>query len=58
MAIMSMGKVAIVNIARKHKMNVVSSTESEQRSIADHIGPMADFQTHSQKIDDLDRVNC
>merc|ERR1712086_339309 len=35
---MSMGKGAIVNIARKHKMNVASSTESELVSIADVLG--------------------
>ena len=34
-AMMSMGKGAIVNIARKHKMNVGSSTESELVSFAD-----------------------
>ena len=32
---MSMGKGDIVNISRKHKMNVASSTESELVSIAD-----------------------
>ena len=37
-AMMSMGKGAIVNIARKHKMNVGSSTESELVSIADVLG--------------------
>ena len=37
-AMMSMGKGAIVNIARKHKMNVASSTESELVSIADVLG--------------------
>ena len=35
---MSMGKGAIVNIARKHKMNVGSSTESELVSITDVLG--------------------
>ena len=35
---MSMGKGAIVNISRKHKMNVASSTESELVSIADVLG--------------------
>ena len=35
---MSMGKGAIVNIARKHKMNVGSSTESELVIIADVLG--------------------
>ena len=35
---MSMGKGAIVNIARKHKMNVGRSTESELVSIADVLG--------------------
>ena len=37
-AIMSMGKGAIVNISRKHKMNVASSTELELVSIADVLG--------------------
>ena len=37
-AMMSMGKGAIVNISRKHKMNVDSSTESELVSIADILG--------------------
>ena len=37
-AMMSMGKGAIVNILRKHKMNVASSTESELVSIADVLG--------------------
>ena len=37
-AMMSMGKGAIVNISRKHKMNVGSSTESELVSIADVLG--------------------
>ena len=32
---MSMGKGVIVNIAKKHKMNVASLTESELVSIAD-----------------------
>ena len=35
---MSMKKGTIVNIARKHKMNVGSSTESELVSIADVLG--------------------
>ena len=35
---MSMGKGAIVNIARKHNMNVASSTESEMVSITDVLG--------------------
>ena len=35
---MSMGKGAIVNIVRKHKMNVGSSTESELVSIANMLG--------------------
>ena len=34
----SMGKGAIVNILRKHKMNVASSTESELVSISDVLG--------------------
>ena len=37
-SMMSMGKGAIVNISRKHKMNVDSSTESELVSIADVLG--------------------
>ena len=37
-SMMSMGKGAIVNIARKHNMNVASSTESELVSIADVLG--------------------
>ena len=35
---MSMVKGAIVNISRKHKMNVASSTESKLVSIADVLG--------------------
>ena len=35
---MLIGKGAIVNISRKHKMNVGSSTESELVSIADVLG--------------------
>jgi hypothetical protein len=35
---MSMGKGAMVNISRKHKMDVVSSTESELVSIVDVLG--------------------
>ena len=35
---MSMGKGAIVNLARKHKMNGGSSTKSELVSIADVLG--------------------
>ena len=34
-AMLSMGKGAIVNILRKYKMNVASSTESELVSISD-----------------------
>ena len=37
---MSMGKGAMVNISRKHKLNVGSSTESELVSIADVLGMM------------------
>ena len=37
-AMVSMGKGAILNISRKHKMNVASSTESELVSIADVLG--------------------
>ena len=39
-AIMSMGKGVMVNISRKHKLNVGSSTESELVSIADVLGMM------------------
>ena len=39
-AIMSMGKGAMVNISRKHKLNVGSSTEYELVSIADVLGMM------------------
>ena len=35
---MSMGKDAIVNILRKHKMNLASSIESELVNIADVLG--------------------
>ena len=37
---MSMGKGALVNIARKHKLNTGSSTDSELVSIADVLGMM------------------
>ena len=37
---MSMGKGAIVNVSRRHKLNVGSSTESELVSIADVLGVM------------------
>ena len=37
---MSMGKGALVNIARKHKLNTGSSTEAELVSIADILGTM------------------
>ena len=37
-SMMSIGKGAIVNISRKHKMNVASSTESELVSTADVLG--------------------
>ena len=37
-AMMKMGRGAIVNISRKHKMNVSSSTHSELVSIADVLG--------------------
>ena len=37
-AMMSMGKVATVNISRKHKLNSGSSTEAELVSIADVLG--------------------
>ena len=39
-AMMSMGKGAIVNVSRRHKLNVGSSTESELVSIADVRGVM------------------
>ena len=39
-AMMSMGKGALVNIARKHKLNTGSSTEAELVSIADVLGMM------------------
>ena len=39
-AMMSMGRGAIVNVSRKHKLNVGSSTESELVSIADVLGVM------------------
>ena len=39
-AMMSMGKGAIVNVSRRHKLNVGSSTESELVSIADVLGVM------------------
>jgi hypothetical protein len=37
---MSMGRGAIVNVSRKHKLNIGSSTESELVSIADVLGAM------------------
>ena len=39
-AMMSMGKGAIVNVSRRHKLNVGSSIESELASIADVLGVM------------------
>ena len=39
-ALMSMGRGAIVNISRKHTLNVGSSTEAELVSIADVLGMM------------------
>ena len=39
-AMMFMGRGAIVNVSRKHKLNVGSSTESELVSIADILGVM------------------
>ena len=39
-AMMSMGKGAIVNVSRKHKLNTGSSTEAELVSIADVLGMM------------------
>ena len=37
-AMVSMGKGAIVNVSRKHKLNTGSSTEAELVSIADVLG--------------------
>ena len=37
---MSMGKGAIVNVSRRHRLNVGSSTRSELVSIADVLGVM------------------
>ena len=37
---MSMGRGTIVNVSRKHKLNIGSSTESELVSIADVLGAM------------------
>ena len=37
-AMMTMGKEAIINVSRKHKLNVASSTEAELVSIADVLG--------------------
>ena len=39
-AMLSMGRGAIVNVSRRHKLNVGSSTESELVSIADVLGVM------------------
>ena len=39
-AMMSMGKGAIVNVSRRHNLNVGSSTESELVSTADVLGVM------------------
>ena len=39
-AMMTMGRGALINISRKHKLNVGSSTESELVSIADVLGVM------------------
>ena len=39
-ALMTMGRGALINISRKHKLNVGSSTESELVSIADVLGIM------------------
>ena len=39
-AMMSMSTGAIVNVSRRHKLNVGSSTESELTSIADVLGVM------------------
>ena len=40
LCMMSMGKGAIVNVSRRHKLNVGSSTESELVRIADVLGVM------------------
>ena len=37
---MTMGRGALLNVSRKHKLNVGSSTESELVSIADVLGIM------------------
>ena len=37
-AMMSMGKGAIINVSRRRKLNVGSSTESELVSISDVLG--------------------
>ena len=39
-AMMTMGRGALINVSRKHKLNVGSSTESEISSIADVLGIM------------------
>ena len=39
-AMMTMGRGEIINVSRKHKLNVGSSTESEISSIADVLGIM------------------
>ena len=39
-AMLSMGKSAIMNILRKHKLNTGSSTEAKLVSIADVLGMM------------------
>ena len=39
-AMMSMGKGAIVNVSRRHKLNIGSSTELELVSIVDVLGVM------------------
>ena len=41
---MSIGKGTIVNISRKHKMNVASYTESELVSIEDVLGMIMWFK--------------
>ena len=39
-AMITMGRGALINVSRKHKLNVGSSTESELVSIADVLGIM------------------
>ena len=50
-AMMYMGKGAIVNSARKHKMSVVSSTESELVSIVNVLGMIYGASTSWKRRD-------